>query len=224
MDGILGKLKILAFATPRFELGGPPVGLYWAMFNPESFSINHRVNYDRLETPGSIGAENKFRNIETQKLQFDFLVDGTGASGEKREVFADVLLFKYTVGYFGEIHQPHFLVLNWGLLVFKCVLDSMQIRYELFRPDGTPLRAKITATFSEHTENRLESLLANRSSPDLTHERIVMEGDTLPLMTYRIYGDSSYYLEVARINGLDNFRKIKPGDKIIFPPLQGATK
>jgi nucleoid-associated protein YgaU len=224
MDGFLAKLKILAFGTPKYEQGGPPVGLYLAMFNPQNFSMDHQVNYDRVQTPGSIGTENKFKNIEAQKIKFDILIDGTGASGEKREVWADVLLFKYTVGYLGEIHQPHYLVLSWGLLVFKCVLDSMDISYELFRPDGTPLRARITATFIEHTEGLLESLLADRSSPDLTHERTVTDGDTLPLMTYRIYGDSSYYLEVARVNGLDDFRKIKPGDKIIFPPLQTTSK
>lgn len=219
MPDLLGKLKILAFASPKFEMGGPPVGIYMAMFNPETFSVNHRVVYDQVNIPGKTGAEQKFRNIETQIFRFDFLVDGTGASGEKREVFADLLLFKYVVGYFGEIHRPHYLILNWGTFIAKCVLSTMNIKYELFRQDGTPLRATISATFLEHTENKLENLLANRASPDLTHVRVVQEGDTLPLMTHRIYGDSSYYPEVARVNGLDDFRNLKPGHEIYFPPL-----
>jgi len=39
-------------------------------------------------------------------------------------------------------------------------------------------------------------------------------------MSFKIYGDSKYYLEVARANKLINFRKLKIGQKIFFPPLQ----
>lgn len=213
-------MKILAFTTSKFEMGGPPVGIYIAMFNPESFSLEHRVNYDRAGPPGSIGTESKFRNVEAQNVSFDFLIDGTGAGGEKRIVFADIELFKYVVGYHGEIHRPHYLVIQWGTFLMKCVLDSMNIKYEMFNPEGTPLRATISATFTAYTEGLLESLLANRSSPDLSHVKIVKEGDTLPLLAYQVYGDASLYLEVARFNKLNDFRNLKSGDRIIFPPVK----
>ncbi|MGR9053652.1 MAG: LysM peptidoglycan-binding domain-containing protein, partial [Gammaproteobacteria bacterium] len=58
------------------------------------------------------------------------------------------------------------------------------------------------------------------SSPDLTHARMVLAGDTLPLMTERIYGTSKYYLRIAQINGLDDFRNLKPGSMLVFPPLE----
>jgi hypothetical protein len=221
---MLDKVKIIAFTTPDFELGGFPVGIYLAMFNPESFSVEHRVNYDKTTAPGRIGTESKFRNVEAQTVSFNFLIDGTGASGEKREVFADIELFKYVVGYFGEIHRPHYLILQWGTFLMKCVLESMTIKYELFRPDGTPLRAAISASFSAFTAGLLETLLAGRSSPDLSHVRIVKEGDTLPLMSYRIYGDASLYIEVARVNKLNDFRNLKPGDRLIFPPIKDRNK
>jgi nucleoid-associated protein YgaU len=47
----------------------------------------------------------------------------------------------------------------------------------------------------------------------------VKTGDTLPLMCYRIYGDTRYYLQVAAINGMGNFRKLIPGTEILFPPI-----
>jgi len=49
---------------------------------------------------------------------------------------------------------------------------------------------------------------------------MVKEGDNLPLMTYRIYGDPKYYLEVAKANGIANFRKLKAGQMIVFPPIE----
>ena len=50
--------------------------------------------------------------------------------------------------------------------------------------------------------------------------RLVRAGDTLPLMCYRIYGSAGYYLEVAAVNGIDNFRKLEPGSRVVFPPLE----
>ena len=39
-------------------------------------------------------------------------------------------------------------------------------------------------------------------------------------MSKKIYGDSKYYLEVARVNQLTNFRKLTPGQELLFPPLE----
>lgn len=219
MSDITGTLKILAFRSPKFEMDGPPVGVYPAMFNPESFTVSQRVVYDQAPVPGHTSSEPTFRNIETQVFRFDFLIDGTGAAGKKRIVFADIELFKLVVGYQGLIHRPHYLVINWGTFIARCVLDSMDIKYELFDRSGIPLRATISASFLEFTGNLLESLLANRSSPDLTHVKTVREGDTLPLLTHQVYGDASYYPEVAKVNGIDSFRDLSVGDEIYFPPL-----
>jgi nucleoid-associated protein YgaU len=54
--------------------------------------------------------------------------------------------------------------------------------------------------------------------------RIVKEGDTLPSMVYKIYGDYKYYLEVAKVNGLNDFRNLQPGKQIFFPPFDKKVK
>ena len=48
----------------------------------------------------------------------------------------------------------------------------------------------------------------------------MQEGDSLPLMCHRIYGDARYYLEVARTNALVDFRSLRPGTELLFPPLE----
>jgi len=58
-----------------------------------------------------------------------------------------------------------------------------------------------------------------KSSPDLTHSRIVKNGDTLPLLSKEIYGSSSHYLWIAQQNQLDDFRNLTPGHRLFFPPL-----
>jgi nucleoid-associated protein YgaU len=100
------------------------------------------------------------------------------------------------------------------------MLSELNVEYKLFRPNGSVLRAVAKAKFIEFIEKEELAAIQNNKSPDLTHIRMVQEGDTLPLMTYRIYGDSKYYLHVAKVNGLANFRKLSPGQQIYFPPLQ----
>jgi len=221
---MLDKLSILAFTDPKFEQAGPPVGFYRAMFNPEKFNVRHVFNYDSTEADGSTGSTNRFKNIEPHEYTFEFVIDGTGASGETREVFADLELFKYTVGYYGNIHRPHYLMLVWGTFIARCVMKEMTVNYELFRSNGIPLRATIHAKFRQQSESLLEALINKISSPDLTHVRVAVDGDNLPLMTQRIYKSTDYYLDVARANNLNTVRKIDAGDKVNFPPLEKEDK
>jgi nucleoid-associated protein YgaU len=61
-------------------------------------------------------------------------------------------------------------------------------------------------------------------SADMTHMITVVEGDTLPQLAEKIYGDSSYYEQVAAYNNLNKFRNLKPGSQLIFPPIVDLKK
>jgi len=113
-----------------------------------------------------------------------------------------------------------YLKISWGKLISKCVLKNAEISYSLFNSDGSPLRAKVKATFSENVEDTLRVAEERNNSPDLTHYRTVTQGDNLPLMSNRIYGDASYYIQVARFNNLSNFRKLEVGQRLLFPPIK----
>ena len=57
----------------------------------------------------------------------------------------------------------------WGPLQIKrCVLKSASIAYKLFRPDGVPLRAVITAVFSDNSDDQTRVATAQDQSLDLT--------------------------------------------------------
>ena len=60
---------------------------------------------------------------------------------------------------------------------------------------------------------------AGKSSPDVTHVRVVKSGDTLPLLCKEVYGSAAHYLRVAHDNGLDDFRNLTPGRTLTFAPL-----
>ncbi|KAA1248055.1 LysM peptidoglycan-binding domain-containing protein [Aquimarina sp. RZ0] len=138
-----------------------------------------------------------------------------------RGVFDEIEKFKeLTISFNGSTHQNNSLIIAWGALIVKCKLTKLDIEYKLFNASGYPIRAVATIGCINTISDEERKALENKQSPDLTHIRYAQAGDTLPLMTYRIYGNPFYYLEVAKANKLQNFRKLKAGQKIIFPPIQ----
>ena len=79
---------------------------------------------------------------------------------------------------------------------------------------------RVDETFVEQVEDSYRVKKERKSSPDLTHRRVVKAGDHLSLMCAEIYGDPSYYLQVAAANGLDDYRHLVPGQTIRFPPIR----
>lgn len=219
MFGELKKLKIEAYE--KIECQGTPVREFSVMFNPSGYTRKYEVEYEQAQGKGTTGTAQKFGRIKPQEFSFEFVFDGTGACAEKKDVSAEIDSFLTVAGKMsGDIHRPMYLKLFWGALMAKCVLKSADISYSLFNSYGFPLRAKVTAAFSEVIDDKLRTAEEGKNSPDLTHSREVLPGDTLPLMAYRIYGDPSYYLDIARFNNIADFRALEPGTTVLFPPLK----
>lgn len=217
-----GKLTILPIV--RFSAIPVPVPLppYVAMFNPEQWEIQEGVRYQTAQPAGSDGTPTPtYANTERRKLSFDLLIDGTGASGEKREVLADILYLKKVVGYNGDIHRPNRLIVIWGTQLFQGVLENMGVKITLFRPNGTPLRATVSLSIIEDIDRTTGQLTSDLRSSDLTHLYRVRVNDRLDLLCHQVYDDSRFYMEVARANRLTTFRAPLPvGKELVFPPTE----
>ncbi len=227
MDGTLEKMRIVAYTKATFsDSDKVQDGEFNVKVNPETYALNYQIEYSDDQASGTSADLPKFDKVKPLELSFKFIFDSTGAlpgtTDEEREngITVELSHFKKVVFEFiGEKHAPPFIELIWGKFIFRCVLTGMKINYKLFKPDGTPVRAQVEAKFKELVEPNKRLAQENKQSPDLTHVRMVKEGDILPLMCQRIYGHQKYYLEVARINKLISFRNLKVGTRIEFPPL-----
>ena len=191
------------------------------MINPASYSHGFSIKRNKKEASGKSATDPKYSGVRPEKVDFEIVIDGTGVVAGSPDVKTQVQNLKDVVyTYDGTEHAPNHVRLLWGSLIFFGTLDSMPVEYTMFKPSGEPLRAKLKLVFSGFVSKEEESLRANRSSPDLDHIVEVKAGDTLPLLCYRIYQDSSYYTEVAKVNNLLNFRSLNPGDRLHFPPLR----
>jgi hypothetical protein len=213
------KMKIQAYTDLEFtKKKGEP---YTVTVNPGKYTHSYVVKYDETGKIGAASTEVKFDQAAPQKLKFELLFDATGviATGPT-DLDAEITAFRKVVyDYQGEIHSPYYLKVYWGKLWFRSRLTELTINYTLFQSDGTPLRAKADVTFVGCVSPKTAAEEAATTSPDMTHRVLVRAGDTLPVMTYRVYGDSRHYLEVARTNQLADFRRLKPGTLLAFPPL-----
>jgi len=212
-----GKISV---GSDRFEV----------MLNPSSYSHRRSIEYDEKRTLGQAGSDPRFAAMGEETVSFELVLDGTGAvppsgPGGRLQPVKDQIraLTGIVHRYRGNHHEPSVVRLLWGSFVFFGRLRSMGTEYTLFQPEGDPLRAKVRLEFVGFMSKEEEALVANRSSPDLSHKVVVRAGDTLPLLCYRIYRDSAYYLDVARYNGLTDFRTLEPGTTIDFPPLRARA-
>lgn len=218
-NGTLEKLTILAHARPDYS--DDAISRFAAYVNPAEITQSYEIEYDATQGSGTTGSRMEFKKVKPGDLTLSFFIDGTGANGVKAEVQAEAEKFQAVTGYNGDIHRPNYLKVVWGTLqVRRCVLKSASIAYKLFRADGVPLRAVITAVFTDNSDDQTRVATAQDQSPDLTHRRIFKAGDRLPALCHAIYGDPRLYLRVAQANGLDDFRHIEPGTELFFPPLE----
>ena len=245
-QGKLEKLTLRAFKPSASPDDPPqpsdaPEDTYTVQVNPSSYTLSQLLNYSYHRGQGFSASEAVYSDSPPVNLQFEFLFDGTGvvpppsqlgdiplvgaivsalSADEPFVVMDEIKKFNALVyNYVGEIHRPRQLLLIWGTLVFSCVLSSLNYRFTLFKQDGTPLRAVATCTFCESVPDAQRVRKENASSPDLTHLRDVREGDTLPSLAYEIYGKPELYLEVARVNKVINFRRLRSASRLSFPPL-----
>ena len=228
MSGELTKLSIKAYKDEQFSEEVAD-GEFQTLLNPENYSFKYKIEQNEDQAAGTSSSAPKFNKALPEDLELEFVFDRTGAlqgfeDSSGHGIIDDIELFKQVVfDYNGDEHKPNYLIISWGSLLFKGSLTEMDITFKLFKPDGTPLRAIAKTKLKGFVEDDLRVAIENNNSPDLTHFRLAKERDTLPLMTFRIYGDSKYYLEVAKVNSLTNFRKLNAGQKIFFPPIKNTT-
>lgn len=125
---------------------------YKAMINPDSFSKTMTANYNHQDCISNSISAGKFSNMSPIDYSFTLLLDGTGivSNGKEKEVKNE--LKKLTSVCFveeeeGTGYMPNYVAITYCNEIFHCVATSLKTDYTLFKPNGMPLRAKVTCSF-----------------------------------------------------------------------------
>lgn len=228
-NGAIEKVRIFSYTDKKFNQPNTAVEQpFYLPVNPETYSKNFKVGTDNRRGHGNQGTDPNYTSTAPEELKLDFIFDGTGTienyrytEPNEKSVKKQLELFLNTVYCMEKkIHRPNFLKIHWGdYLKFPCILSNLDITYQLFEKNGDPLRVKISATFLNYLAQEERTARERTRSPDLTHLRFTKAGDRLDLMTFDIYEDTKYLLQVAKANNLVTFRRVKTGVELRFPPI-----
>lgn len=216
---IIGAYKDYTFGTSALQ------GNITAFVDHSSISIKDEIVYTQNDAAGQASPSLVFSKMGPRTFSAKLIFDTTGllsgtAPSSVTSVNSEVEDFKtLCLDYNGTVHRPNFLWLFWGTDDFQGVLTDLQVEYKMYSAQGYPLRAEVTITVKDTVDPEVAATEAEAESPDMTHTRKVNKSSSLSEMSYQIYGDPGYYLSVARANDLDQFRQLKPGTFIDFPPL-----
>lgn len=221
----LSSLIVVAYSDDSYSLS-KKVDSLTVHIDFKTIKNNYEINYTKDDVQGQSEPELVFNKMGPKSLSMDLIFDTSGLLDAVPSLIPTSVLSKIeafqsvAMDYNGDIHRPNYLWLFWGQTSFKGVLTKMDVTYTMFAPGGYPTRARVSVTFEESIPASTSSTEASMNSPDMTHRRMAVDGITLLHLSEEIYTDPKYYPEIARHNDLDQFRRLKPGIVLEFPPLE----
>jgi len=122
---------------------------------------------------------------------------------------------------------PPFVTFQWGPMIpFKAACTSLTVAYQLFKPNGTPIRADVKLALTQAEPAKAASAnSANRGQNPTTRSagglgmHLVRDGDTLQSIAHQTYGDPNRWRLVAEANGIDNPLHLRRGTPLDLPRL-----
>jgi hypothetical protein len=206
--------------------GFGPSAIFRAQYNPSSYRHSYRNVYQQRQGINVVGTLGKFLYSQPEELSFTLDLEDdeedmdlplfiSVREGVRKKV-DKFLKVCYLMD--GSKHRPNLLSLYYGGAQVSCYLVSLDVHYLAFAKSGVPVRAELDCVFRTYEEDPVGR--GSKSSPDLTHAITTKQWETLPMLSEQIYGDPHLYVQIAEANGLDHFRKLRPGGKLYFPPTQ----
>jgi nucleoid-associated protein YgaU len=162
-----------------------------------------------LDTTDSSGASTTSRNRANNKRRNVLWPAQERKKGLEREIAELENQSKGRAA--GSKGAPPKVKFVWGDFSFIAIVESVKVTFLMFRPDGTPVRAKAKVKMKQIEEETLHPPQNPTSRSAARKVWVVQEGQRLDWIAYQEYGDSAMWRYIAEINKLDNPMKLQPG-------------
>ena len=186
-------------------------------FNPVDYAINKSNNFETKKLIGMQDFITQFKGGEEKDLSLELLFDSTDTGEDVRDLIKPLAMI---TDIDPELHAPPPCQFVWAGSILKGVVTQLNKKFVFFYQNGTPARVKVTLTLKPYkTLKEIEAQTIKHSS-DLTKKRILKGGDDIWLLSYREYGDSSYWRLIARHNNINDPLNIENGKQLFLPPKE----
>lgn len=189
------------------------------MFNPEEYALETGNSFAEIGIPGLAKSPIQYVRGNLRSLQMELFFD---TYERKSDVRAETRRITGLLEKNQTTQAPPILLFTWGSLQFKCVLESVSQRFNMFLSNGTPVRARLNVTFKEFEQVEVEVQRGFFIGPPTV--RNIIEGDTLAKLAYEYLGDAGAWRAIAIANNIDNPLRLIPGAALIIPPGKIKTR
>ncbi len=200
-------------------------------FNPDELSISTQGHFSTQERTGNDKPIIQYLGGTSSTVNLNLFFD-TSASYEVGENMDKPVrkeaddVTKYTnvlmdlVSIEGKLHRPPKVTFKWGSLSLTGYVNDVKVNYTMFEMGGKPVRAQVGLTLMAPNVIELDSKEASPpESPDRTKCIVMTEDSSLWSIANQEYGDSAYWREIAKANGIMNPLNVPVGTYLKVPAL-----
>jgi hypothetical protein len=204
------------------------------LFNPTEYAITKTNTWTFKEVQGQSLPPPEFGGGAPRSITLSLLLDNSLL--EDSQTVKDITdkLFKMMevddgqpAG--GTRASPPKLTFRWGAVdTFLAVCTSLTVTYQLFEPNGMPIRADVKLDLKQADQASTASSGSAQKGTNPTTRAMeghgvhtVQDGDSLPSIAYRAYGDATRWRAIADANGIDNPLHVRRGTPLVVPRLEG---
>ena len=184
-------------------------------FNPTEYQLQKANNFAEIAIPGLESPPIQFVRGSAEKLTAEVLVDTSDTLADVRVAYVNALRGLMNLN--RELHAPPIVRFTWDTEVFRGVLESLNVTYVLFTPEGIPLRAKLSMSLKEYRPVDIQIKQNPTASPDFEKTYVVKRGDTLSGIAFAVYRDATVWRAIAENNQIQDPRALQPGQVLQLP-------
>jgi hypothetical protein len=203
------------------------------LFNPTEYTITKTNTWNFKQVQGASLPPAEFGGGNPRELSLSLLLDSSLLTpGQSVKGVTDKLFKMMEVAdgqpAGGTRSLPPFVTFRWGAVdTFKAVCTSLTVAFQLFKPNGEPIRADVKVQLKQAEEaSTASSGSANTSQNPTTRAmagrgvHLIKDGDTLPSIAYRTYGDATCWRVIAEANDVDDPLRLRRGRPLMLPELE----
>ncbi|AQW55420.1 MULTISPECIES: LysM peptidoglycan-binding domain-containing protein [Streptomyces] len=186
-------------------------------FNPTDYKLSKSNTFAEITIPGLETPPLQYVRGGTETLTVQALVDTSDTLENVRKLYVNAV--RNLLRPDSREHAPPVVRFVWDEEVFTGVVEKLDVNYQLFRPDGVPLRAMLDLSLKEFRTAAVQVAETPRSSPTVEKSYVVRRGDTLSSISAALYRRPDAWRELARANGISDPRELRPGRVLTVPRL-----
>lgn len=199
------------------------------LFNPKEYSISKSTQAPRQTTPNAEGSGTpQFTGPQPQTLSVELFLDATEeGAGNRVADYVEFLMESCSASRASkDKRQPSLpiVVFGWGTTTsFPAFVKQVSVKYTMFQPDGTPVRATCSVSLEEVPDPpQGQNPTSGGDSAQRSHTLVA--GESLASIAWDEYRDPALWRSLAERNGVDDPMRLANGARLLVPAVEHARR